>query len=408
MRYPGADEGTWEAAFDQWLEPFLAALGHKARRKWAPLYLRGLLGPGDRKSIQPLALRIAPKEREQIHHFVAASTWETLPLEEVLASKADAMVGGSRAHLIIDDTALPKKGDLSVGVGHQYCGALGKSANCQALVSLTLATDNVPVPIALRLYLPRSWADDPVRRRRCGVPEELGFKPKWAIALEEIRRAIEHGVTFGDVLADAGYGVCHEFRRGLTEMQLTWAVGISPDQLVYPKSVRTSAQPASSCGRPSTRRISSMEPRTAREAIAALGKAAFQEIAWRDGTKGPLSCDFAAVRVRAADGDEVVGHRHGPGEEAWLVCERRANGQTKYYLSNRPERTPITVLAAAIKARWSCEQAHQQLKEELGLDHFEGRSWHGLHHHAVLAMISFAFLQHLRLQNKAPAQRLSA
>ena len=402
------DGAKWEEQFDRWLEPFLDALGHKKRRKWAPLYVRGLLGPGDRKSIQPLALRVAPKEREQIHHFVAASTWDTLPLEEVLAAKADAMVGGPDAHLIVDDTALPKKGDLSVGVGHQYCGALGKSANCQALVSVTLATDEVPVPIGLRLYLPQSWASDPARRKRCGVPEEIAFKPKWAIALEEIRRAIENGVTFGDVLADAGYGVCHEFRRGLTEMQLTWAVGISPDQLVYPKSVRTLPPPPSTGGRPPTRRISSLEPRTAREAIAVLGRRAFQEIEWRDGTKGPLSCEFAAVRVRAADGDEVIGHRHGPGEEVWLVCERRANGQTKYYLSNRPERTSLAVLAAAIKARWSCEQAHQQLKEELGLDHFEGRSWHGLHHHAVLAMISFAFLQHLRLQNKAPAQRLSA
>jgi SRSO17 transposase len=230
----------WERQFEKWLEPFLEALGRKQRRRWAPLYVRGLLGPGDRKSIEPIAARVAPSELQQLHHFVSASAWETGPVEEVLLAKADALVGGQDAHLIVDDTAIPKKGERSVGVTHQYCGAVGKQMNCQALVSLTLACDEMPVPIALRLYLPQAWAADPVRRKECRVPDSVVFKPKWAIALDEIERVLRAGVTFGAVLADAGYGMYHEFRHGLSARGLTWAVGILPNQLVYPKSVRTS------------------------------------------------------------------------------------------------------------------------------------------------------------------------
>lgn len=402
-------DAGWEAEFDHWLTPFLAAWRHKTRRRWAPIYLRGLLAPGDRKSIEPLAARVSPRNAQQLHHFVGVSKWDTSEIEQVLFEKADALVGGNEAHLIVDDTAQLKKGLHSVGVAHQYCGQVGKNANCQALVSLTLARDEVPVPIVLQLYLPESWAVDKKRRETAGVPENVAFRPKWKIALDEVKRVIDAGVRFGDVLADAGYGACAAFRQGLTGLGLTWAVGISPDQHAYALPVRLRSPRAQSVakGRPKTRPSVSLEPHAVKRLTACYAK--FETVTWRQGTKKPLRADFAAIRVRAADGPEVIGHRHGPGAEVWLVCERRASGEKKYYFSNHPADADLRTIAATIKARWSCEQAHQQLKEELGLDHFEGRSWTGLAHHTLLTMISFAFLQHLRLrENKAAARQSSA
>ena len=396
---------SWQKKFEEWLAPFLAAFGHKARQYWAPVYLLGLFVPGERKSIEPLAARVAPGEKEQLHHFVAASEWDCAPLEEVLLDKADGLVGGADAHLIIDDTAIPKKGNQSVGVAHQYCGQLGKQANCQSLVSLTLARENVPVPIALRLYLPKSWCSDTKRREKTKVPADVVYRPKWQIALEEIKRVVAHGVRFGDVLADAGYGACAEFRQGLTKLKLTWAVGIVSTQLVYPRSVQLrKVSPSNAGGRPCKHPVPTLKRRSAKAAIAALGDNAFRTITWRQGTKGPLAADFAAVRVRVADGERVSRGVRLPGEEVWLVCERRHTGEVKYYLTNHSADTPLDTIAGVIKARWACEQAHQQMKEELGLGHFEGRSWHGLHHHTLLAMIAFGFLQYLRVTESPPAE----
>lgn len=397
-------EQRWESEFDRWVKPFLAEFGHKAQRRWGPVYLRGLISPGERKSILPIALRQCPEEKEQLHHFVATSQWATDGPERVLLEKADTLVGGHDAHLIIDDTGLVKKGSFSVGVAHQYCGQLGKNANCQTLVSLTLAREDVPVPIALRLYLPESWVKDPKRLRKCGVPDEVVFRPKWKIALDEIQRVVQSGVTFGDVLADAGYGSCAEFRRGLTAMGLRWAVGISCEQKFYPVNARTRMPRTARIGRPRKNGVPTHARRSAKEIVMQLGDDAWKRISWRNGTKGPLEADFLAMRVRVADGTRAREAIHLPGDEAWLVAERRDSGEIKYHLANHPEGTSLKVIASAIKARWSCEQAHQQLKEELGLDHFEGRSWTGLRHHVLLAMISFAFLQHLRIaENKSAA-----
>src|SRR5580700_332164 len=173
----------WEKRLDGWLSPFLDALGDKRRRQWAPLYITGLLLPGDRKSMQPISARVAPDDAEQIHNFVATSCWDVAPVEEVLCQKVDQMLGGEDAYLIVDDTSLPKKGTESVGVAHQYCGALGKQANCQSSVSFTLAKDDVPVPLSLPLYLPEAWAKDTKRREKAGVPESVVFREKWRIAL---------------------------------------------------------------------------------------------------------------------------------------------------------------------------------------------------------------------------------
>lgn len=398
-------DGYWEQEFARWLAPFLDALGRKERRHWAPLYLRGLLAPGERKSIEPLAARVAPGQTQQLHHFVAASPWDVAPVEAVLARTADALVGGPDAVLIVDDTALPKKGTHSVGVAPQYCGALGKRANCQCLVSLTLARDDVPVPVALRLFLPQAWTSDAARCRRAGVPPAAQVaQTKPELALAEVRRLHAAGVRFGAVLADAGYGSSAAFRHGLSALGLTWAVGLSREQRFYPASVGVRAPgPRGRRGGQPKHPVPTAARAAAHAVIAALGPRAFRTIRWRRGTKGWLTAQFAACRVRIADGAATATGAHLPGEEVWLVCERRTTGEQKYYVTNHAPDTPLRQLAAVLKARWSCEQAHQQLKEELGLDHFEGRSWHGLHHHAVLTLVAFAFLQHLRVGEKKAA-----
>lgn len=398
------DPSAWEKRFDRFIEPFLDVWRSKKRRQWAPIYLRGLLLPGERKSIEPVASRVAPGHEQELRHFVSESRWEAEPLEQVLWDKIDAMLGGQDAFLIIDDTALPKKGDESVGVAHQYCGALGKQANCQSLVSLTLAKNDVPVPVALRLYLPEAWAMDLKRREKVGVPATVAFQPKWRIALDELKRLKDAGVRFGTVLADAGYGVCADFRRELTDLSLTWAVGIISEHKFYPTNARARVPRAARVGRPRTRAVPTHARRSAKDIIAQLQPKAWRRISWRDGTKGPLAADFCAVRVRAADGPETTDRVHLPGDEVWLVAERRSATETRYHLTNQAANASLKTIANAIKARWSCEQAHQQLKEELGLDHFEGRSWRGLHNHALMTLICFAFLQQERLrENKSAA-----
>jgi SRSO17 transposase len=369
------------------------------------LYLHGLLGPDGRKSLQPLAARLGLGGHDQLQHFIAGPAWDDAPLRRVLAGETDALVGGPGAVLVVDDTALPKKGQLSVGVARQYCGALGKRANCQALVSLTLARGEVPLPLGLRLFLPDEWAADPARCARAGVPEEhRRALAKPDLALAEIDRVIAAGVRFGRVLADAGYGASAAFRQGLSVRRLTWAVGILKTQNVYPAAVEL-LWPKAARGRPRKHPVPSEAP-VAAEAM--LGHAAWRRIAWRRGTKGPLAAEFAALRVRPAEGARLRDGRHLPGDEVWLVGEHRASGERKYYLANLPAETPLEELAATIKARWVCEQAHQQMKEELGLDHFEGRSWTGLHRHALMTMIAFAFLQHLRLREREKKRRRTA
>jgi SRSO17 transposase len=375
---------------DAWLEPFLDVLGRKTRRTWAPLYVRGLIGPGERKSLQPMATQLGLGGHDQLQHFIASPAWDDGPLWTVLAQQVDRMIGGPDAVLVIDDTALPKKGTLSVGAARQYCGELGKRANCQALVSLTLAAREVPIPLGLRLFLPQEWTDGPARCAAAGVPDEAVIaRSKGAIALTEVDRLLMAGVRFTTVLADAGYGASAAFRHGLDARGLRWAVGIPRTQKVYDRGVQL-IPPVGRKRRPAP----DQEPQTAE---AALASQRWRRVSWRGGTKGPLSVRFAAVRVRVGDGATFANNRHLPGEEVWLLGEWRANGERKYYLSNLVSRTSRRALARAVKARWVCEQGHQQLKQELGLGHFEGRSWTGLHRHALMTCIAFAYLQHRRL-----------
>ena len=333
-----------------------------------------------------------------MHYFIADGVWDAAPLESELLVQADRLVGGDGAVLVIDDTAMPKKGERSVGVAAQYASSLGKTANCQTLVSLTLARGEVPVMLALRLFLPENWTNDTARLKRAGVPVEYRTpRSKPEIALAEVDHVMGAGVRFGCVLADAGYGLSAPFRQGLTARGLTWAVGVPRHLKVYPVGVKL-IWPVAMRGRPRKRHIPDILSRAAEDMLA---DAKWQNVSWRNGTKGRLKARFAAVRVRIADGPpqriKDKGQQHLPGEEAWLIGEHRTSGEKKYYLANLPAATDLRTLAAKIKARWICEQAHQQLKEELGLDHFEERSWQGLHRHALMTMIAYAFLQHRRL-----------
>ena len=397
---------AWEHELQSWLEPFLTPLHHPARRRMCPLYVAGLIGPGERKSLQPMAARVAPADYDQLHHFVAVGPWDEAPLEAELLAQANRLVGGPDAILVIDDTALLKKGTHSVGVASQYAGVVGKKANCQSLVSLTLAKGEVPIPIVLRLFLPETWIEDPERLRQAGVPEPFWTeRSKPEIALAELQRVMQAGVSFGAVLADAGYGISGPFRQALSALGLLWAVGTVRIQKVYAADVQMITPPPSR-GRPRKTLVPDQE---AISAEAMLATASWRRVTWRRGTKGPLQAKFAAVRVRVADGPAVRLHGHAaqhlPGDEVWLVGEHRSSGERKYYLSNLPPDTALKQLASLIKARWVCEQAHQQLKEELGLDHFEGRSWRGLHRHALLTLIAYLFLQHLRLQAATGGKR---
>ena len=352
---------AWQLELRHWLEPFLMRLAHPARRAMCPLYVAGLIGPGDRKSVQPMAWRLGLGGHDGLHHFIAAGVWDAAPLEAELLARADHLVGGPDAYLVIDDTALPKKGTRSVGVAPQYASTLGKNANCQTLVSVTLARGGVPVPVALRLFLPEAWTGDLERLDRARVPEAFrAARTKPEIAIAELDRVITAGVRFGCVLADAGYGISAAFRGALSARGLAWAVGIPRIQKVFLTGVEM-VWPAAARGRPRRTAV----PGTASVAAAAvLGGIPWRAITWRHGTKGALKAEFAALRVRVADGPAVrIGGRvnqHLPGEEVWLVGERRASGERKYYLANLPADTDLKVLAATIKARWVCEQAHQQ------------------------------------------------
>jgi SRSO17 transposase len=367
-----------------------------------------------------MAARVAPGDVQPLHHFLSTSPWSTAPLEDELLRQADQLVGGPDAVLVVDDTALVKQGTHSVGVARQYCGQLGKRANCQALVSLTLARGEVPICVALRLFLPKAWVEDEQRRGAAGVPAAIEGRSKGQIALAEIDRLIAKGVRFGGVLGDAEYGKAAAFRHGLSARGLVWALGIAPNQKVYPADVTLSWPAPKPSGRPRKHPVPSARSVGVAALFAAMPETAFRTLSWRRGTKGPRQAGFAALRVRIADGPAMANAQHLPGDEVWLVGEHRSTGARKYHLANLPAETPLERLAGLIKAalgrlkpaapaetdrahraRWVCEQVHQQMKDELGLDHLACRSWRALAHHALLTMLAFLFLQQLRLREKS-------
>lgn len=313
----------WERALKRWLRPYLAALPRARQRHWAPAYVAGLLGPSARKSIEPMAALVADGDYDQLHHFVTTRAWAAAPLHDVLIRQATRQLGGPSACLIIDDTTLLKKGTHSVGVSQQYSGAVGKLTNCQTLVTLTLARGEVPIPVAMRLFLPACWADDPRRCARAGVPRGARVhQEKWHLALEELDRVRAAGGKFGRVLADAAYDTCAAFRQALSARGLQWAVGIRTHVQLYPVSVRLSWQRARGGRRQHPRPLT--KPRLVR---AMAERLVWHRLAWRTGTKGRLMAAFrrpSCARGRWAGKSRGMEDPRRTALAHWRAARRRA------------------------------------------------------------------------------------
>ena len=300
---------------------------------------------------------------------------------------------------IIDDTGFPKKGKHSVGVARQYCGMLGKQDNCQVAVSVSLACDQGSIPVAWQLYLPEEWATDAARRAQAGVPQEMEFATKPQIALQQLRVLLADGAPRHCVLADAGYGVDTAFRQALSEMGLTYAVGVTSAVVVWAPGVEPLPPvPYSGKGRPPVvpRRTAELQPVSVKALAMSLPARAFKTITWRQGSNAPLSGRFAALRVRHAGGNAGKA-RLRPLQ--WLLIEwpKDQAEPCKYILSTLPEDTPITDLVSATYQRWRIERDYQELKQDFGLGHYEGRGWRGFHHHASLSIAAYGFLMAERL-----------
>jgi SRSO17 transposase len=381
------------------LDSMVEGMGRPERRAAMSNYVLGLLLDGERKSIQPMAARLVddPAEasamRERLQEAITISTWSDDVLFSRLALKAQRELPGIEA-FVIDDTGLPKKGRHSVGVARQYAGCLGRTDNCQVATSLHLAGERGSVCISYRLYLPESWTDDRARCAKAGVPDEVVFLRKWQIALLQLEDARRWGVRDHVVLADAGYGEITEFRNGLEAMGHEYVLAIPGSLVVWAPGTGPIAPedlPKARC-RPRTRyQDGDDSPQTALDLATSLGRSACRLVRWREGSRGKQSSRFGAIRVRTA-------HRHTmgkpPGDEQWLLYEwpNDKPAPTKFWLSNLGAGLPIRELVRLAKLRWRVERDYQEMKGELGLDHYEGRTWRGFHHHAALCALAHAFL----------------
>ena len=347
-----------------------------------------------------MAAKLAPENvrrmHQSLHHLVADAPWD----DEVLLDRAldtvlpSLLRQGPVVAWVVDDTGFPKKGKHSVGVTRQYCGQVGKQDNCQVAVSLSVTTEASSMPIAFRLYLPEVWASDPERRKKARVPEEIVFQTKPQIALAQIQRAKERGVPTGVVLSDAGYGNDSQFRAQLTEWDLPYIAGLMSTVKVWKPGEQPVSPPAQKgLGRPPKllQRDLKHQPVTVKGLAQSLAPEAWETVCWRAGVKDDLQSRFAAVRVRPAHRDYW---RAEPHAEEWLLIEwpEGENEPTKYWFSTLPGDLPLTDLVHLAKHRWIIERDNEELKQELGLGHFEGRGWRGFHHHATLCIVSYGFL----------------
>lgn len=396
--------------FEAYVERLSLAVGHEDRREPLGAYLSGLLLPGERKSVEPMAAKLDPlhvrARHQSLHHFVAKAPWSE---QALLRVARDYALSGFERHApvaawVVDDTGFPKKGSHSVGVAHQYCGVLGKSANCQVAVTVSLVNAMLSVPAGFRLYLPESWAHDSERREAAEVPAEVKFQTKGAIALAQIDELLDEEIPLAPVVADAGYGASTEFRDALTKRSLCYAVGILPDTNLWPPGTEPlMPAPLKGPGRPPTsscRRAEQQQPVLARELVLSLPPKTWKTVRWREGTKGMMRSRFAAVRVRAAHRDS-----HGRREPEWLLVEWpfEEREPSRFWLSTLPENVTLEELVRLAKIRWRIERDFQELKDELGLDHYEGRGWRGFHHHAALCIAAYAFLVAERARLSPPA-----
>ena len=392
--------GPQQKRLAAYMDGLAKAAGHADREQPLKAYCAGLLLAGERKSVEPMAARLAPgnvrRTHQSLHHLVATAPWS----DEALLEKVRHCVLGRmmrQAALtawIVDDTSFVKKGKHSVGVARQYCGTVGKQENCQVAVSLSVASDEASLPIAWRLYLPESWAKDGCRREAAGVPEEIDFQTKPQIALAQIRQAVEQGVGAAPVLADSAYGNDTEFREGITELGLGYMVGIRETTTVWLPGEAPRPKPRrGGRGRPPTRleRDPRQQPLTVKELALSLPPQAWNRVAWREGTRGKLRSRFAALRVHPAHDDE---RRSEARPQEWLLIEwpKGEAEPTKYWLSTLPAGTGRKALVKLAKHRWVIERDYEELKQELGLGHYEGRGWRGFHHHATLCVAAYGFL----------------
>ena len=382
------------------MEGLAKAAGHADRTVPLKAYCAGLLLPGERKSVEPMAARLAPdnvrRMHQSLHHLVAAAPWSDEAILEQVRSYAVTALKEQSPLLawIVDDTGFPKKGTHSVGVTRQYCGQVGKQENCRVAVSLSVTTNAASLPIAFRLYLPEVWANDAKRRKQAGIPESLSFQTKPQIALQQIRQALKDEVTRAPVLADAAYGNDAGFRAGLEELNLSYAVGVQSSTTVWPPG--TGPWPAKRWrgqGRPPSRlrRDALHAPLAVKELALRLTAEDFHRVGWSQGSKGKLHSRFAAIRVRPAHRDYWRQNEH---KELWLLIEwpKDEKEPTKYWLANLAPQTRLKALVFLAKLRWRIERDYEELKQELGLGHYEGRGWRGFHHHATLCIAAYGFL----------------
>jgi SRSO17 transposase len=379
----------------------LEPVGRRERRMWGETYVRGLLLDGERKSIEPMAARVPGGNVQAMQQFIGQSPWGVAEVRARLARRMEKELCPA-AGWIVDDTGFPKQGRHSVGVARQYSGTLGKTGNCQVAVSLHLATDDASVPLDFELYLPESWVSDAERRRKAGIPKEIVFRTKWQIALALIDRAIDNGLTPGVVTADAGYGIATAFRDELAARRLAYMLGVIETMGAWTERVTREVQPPyGGRGRPRRPRYTAAPPTGLLEIARSLPPGAYRTITWRRGRKGPLRSRFAALRVQPAHG-----HIQQAPEQpmVWVLIDWPvgADKPEHYWFSNLPESTGLRRLVRHAMLRWHCEQDYQQAKEELGLDHYEGRGWLGWHHHVTMVQIAQTFLamERLRQQKK--------
>jgi SRSO17 transposase len=385
-----------ETELRAYLTHFVEGMGRTERREALRLYVTGLLLDGERKSIEPVAGRLVDSAaeieamRQRLQQAVVVAQWPDEQMLSRLATKLDQELPGIEA-LVIDDTGFPKKGTHSVGVQRQYSGTLGRVDNCQVAVSLHLAGEHGSGMIGVRLFLPEDWARDAIRRERARVPVDVSFATKGQIALAQLDWALASGIRRHVVLADAGYGDSTEFRDELVKRELRYVVGVNGEPLVWPpgSAPKLPNKSRGSVGRPPTQFRDDRYPPLPVKTLAP--RLRFRRLKWREGSRGWQAGLFAAVRVRTA-------HRHQkgspPGPEQWLICQQTQDSKRpfKYWLSNLPATTSIATLVRYAKLRWRVERDYQELKQEIGLDHFEGRSWIGFHHHATLCAVAHGFL----------------
>lgn len=383
-----------------YLEQLASVVGHADRHEPLRAYLEGLLLPGERKSVEPMAARVDPRRvqarHQSMHHFVAKAPWDAQKMIQAARDYAVAEFddhGGVEAW-IIDDTAYPKKGKHSVGVCRQYCGVLGKQENCQTAVTISLANETMSIPAAYRLYLPESWANDPERRRAAGVPEDVAFQTKIEIALDQIDQLLADGVPRAPITMDAGYGRATEFRDELAARQLQYIAAVRPDTTVWPPGkapLPRESSRATEGKRVLRGRSPDHKPMTVAALADSLPASAWRTVWYRQGTNGDMRSRCALLRVRAAHQDYW---RQEPRPIEWLLIEW-VDGEakpTKFWLSNLPPGTRIANIVRLAHIRWRIERDYEELKQELGLDHYEGRGWLGFHHHGALCIAAYAYL----------------